>query len=229
MERSLRPQRKEQKEMAMLRKNKALSAFAAALLASASAMQPTAAQTPETWNTQGGYIDNAPYANYPNDGGAYDAPRDLGPDQEYGDQTYGQGAYGDQGYDPNNPQVGTAAGNDYYGGAFDENYERERAAQEWRAKYQSGYSPQANTGYSAQPYPGNYAQADQDYYAQADKIITGGTITLRAPTTTPTGASANANAPITKSVDLFSARSLAVYSAMRFRTGTLAAVRPLWA
>jgi len=154
----------------MLKKNKALSAFAAALLASASALQPAAAQTTGTWNTQGGYNENAPYANTPYSGGAYDAPRDLQPEQEYGDQYYGQqGAYGDQGFAPNTTQTSSAGGAYYFGTASDENYERERAAQEWRAKYQSGYAPPANPGYSAQSYPGNYAQADQDYYARSDQ------------------------------------------------------------
>jgi surface antigen len=152
----------------MLRKTKALSAFAAALLASASVIQPAAAQTADTWNLQGGYDDNAPYSNDPYSGGAYDAPRDLQPELEYGDETYGQGAYGDRSYDPNNPQTSSAGADYYYGAANDENYERERAAQAWRAKYQSGYAPPANPGTSARAYPGSYAQADQDYYARPD-------------------------------------------------------------
>lgn len=125
----------------MLRKNNALSACAAALLASASALQPAAAQT-----------------------GAYGAPRDLQPDQEFGDQYYAQDAYGEQGYEPNNLPYTAAPDGDIYDAAANENYERERAAQEWRAKYQTGYAPQANSGYGGQNYPGEYSQTGQDYY-----------------------------------------------------------------
>jgi len=141
----------------MLRKNKNLSAFVALLLASATALQPAAAQPYETWNAQGGYDENAPYANYPDDGSAY------------ANTPY------DQNYYP-------AAGDDYYGGVPyggtpDEDYAREQAAQEWRSQYQNGapaepyqsYTPPANQDYYAQQNQGYYAQQDQGYYAQSDQ------------------------------------------------------------
>lgn len=135
----------------MLRKNKTLSAFAAALLASATAMQPVAAQGNETWYAQGGYNENAPYANYPNDGSTSTAPYDQG----YGGQSF----------------EGT-----YSGSTPDEDYERERAAEEWRAQYQTGapaqpyqsYTPPANQDYYAQSDQGYYAQSDQGYYDQGN-------------------------------------------------------------
>ncbi len=123
----------------MLRKNKTLSAFAAALLASATAVQPATAQGNETWYAQGGYNENAPYANYPNNGNASTAPYDQG----------------------NN---GTG-----YGGTGDEDYARERAAEEWRAQYQTGSPEPGNPGYSAQPNQSTYPQTSQDYYPQADQ------------------------------------------------------------
>lgn len=151
MEGCLRPQLEDQiedqKDMAMVWKNKTLSALAVALLASATAFQPVAAQTNDSWYAQGGYDDNAPYANYPNDGGAYGAPYD---------QT-------------TVPTSGT-----YYGGTDAESYAREQAAQEWRSQYQAGAPAPANQSYNTQPTQNTYPQtnqgyAGQDYYAQTNQ------------------------------------------------------------
>jgi surface antigen len=148
----------------MLRKNKKISAFAAVLLASATALQPAAAQSYETWNAQGGYNENAPYANYPAYGNAANTP-------------YDQNSYPAAGQDYN--------GGVYYGGTPDEENAREQAAQQWRSQYQNGtpaepyqsYTPPANQDYANQDYAnqdyyaqqneGTYAQTNQGYYAQA--------------------------------------------------------------
>lgn len=151
----------------MSRKNKALSAFVAAMMAGTSAMQPATAQ--ESWNGQGGYYDGVPYSDYPYSGGAYDAPRDLQPDQNYGGQYYGPEGYADQAYDSNVPQASPAAGDGYYDNALDENYKRENAAQAWRAKYQTGYAPQAYPDYNVQPVSSDYGPAPQDDYAGPDR------------------------------------------------------------
>lgn len=143
----------------MLRKNKALGALAAALMASASAMQPATAQTADGWSEQGDYYNGAPYSEYPYSGGAYDAPRDLQPGQNFGDQVY----------DSNVPQTGASSAGEYFDAAQDANYERERAAEAWRAKYQTGYSPQAYPDYNVQPVSSDYAPPDQDYYAGPDR------------------------------------------------------------
>jgi surface antigen len=140
----------------MLSKNKNLSAFAAVLLASATALQPAAAQSYETWNAQGGYNENAPYANYPAYGNAANTP-------------YDQNSYPAAGQDYN--------GGVYYGGIPDEENAREQAAQQWRSQYQNGtpaepyqsYTPPANQDYYAQQNQGTYAQTNQGYYAQADQ------------------------------------------------------------
>jgi surface antigen len=132
----------------MLRKNKTMNAFAAMLLASATALQPAAAQTYETWNAQGGYNENAPYANYPDYSNAANTPYD-------------------QDYYP-------AAGDDYnggvpYGGTPDEEYAREQAAQQWRSQYQNGTPAEPYQSYTPPPGQDYYAQQDQGYYAQTDQ------------------------------------------------------------
>jgi len=147
----------------MLRKNKSLSAFVAALLANAMAFQPVAAQTYDTWYAQGGYEEIAPYA-YPYDDGAYGAP-------------YEQDYYGG----------GPASNSNYYGGVPipgtpEQEMARERAAQNWRSQYQTGtpaevyptqqnqdYYPQQDQAYYGQQDQGYYAQQDQGYYAQQNQ------------------------------------------------------------
>jgi surface antigen len=143
-----------------------LGAFVAALMAGTSAMQPATAQTADSWNGQGGYYDNAPYPDYPYSGGAYDAPRDLQPGQNYGGQYYAPGDFDDQAYNLDAPQTSSANNGGFIEEPLDANYERERAAQAWRAKYETGYSPQAYPDYNVQPVSSDYAQADRDYYPE---------------------------------------------------------------
>jgi len=150
----------------MLRKCTALSAFVAALMAGTSAMQPATAQTSESWNGQSGYYEGAPYSNYPYSGGAYDAPRDLQPGQDYGGQYYGPGGFDDDVYGSNAPQTSSASGEVYFDEPLDENYQRESAARAWRAKYQTGYPPQAYPDYDFQPVSSDFGPSDQDYTPQ---------------------------------------------------------------
>lgn len=168
----------------MLRKSKSLSAFAAALLATATVAQPVAAQVAaqanESWYTQGGYDTNAPYPPYPYGDDASADP--YGQNYDQGDGQYDYGAP-NTGYDDGSDgQYGAAPGESDYDA---EAAERDQAAQAWRDRYAAppqqdyGYGPPDDgygppgygpPSYAAPPPPDyGYQQSyyDDDYYRRA--------------------------------------------------------------
>lgn len=164
----------------MLKRSRHVAAFTAALLATATAATPSAAQANDTWYAQGGYEENSPYPPYPYGDNPGSDPYGQTYDQTYGDQNYGdQGQYG-----YGDPHYGQDYGQDYgYGGQYnpatgegDYSYDaeaaaRDQAAQAWRDRYtapQPGYNYQASgAGYAQQDYAYTnepaYGYGQQDY------------------------------------------------------------------
>jgi surface antigen len=128
----------------MLTKKKGLSAFVAALLATATAVQPVMAQN----YGYGGYADqydqygnpyNGPYGTQ---SGQYGSSYDSQYDSQYGGQYESQ--YGGQ-YDT---QYGSQYGGQYDNGYsndgyYDDEYQRNEAARTWRDGYSQGYQSRA--------------------------------------------------------------------------------------